>query len=554
MPTTVIPIINQNSRFQFWKLSEIFVGPSGPPESKYVPNVDDAVWDWNTGLYRVTAVNSLTNESTLVPHSFTNLNAGVIDEDTLLSSGPSRVSESFRVYVDPTAFPYRLAVDARLHCFSSEASYIKIFQGADIGPTGHVISAMFDNMNVFQSENIPLTTVGIHDITNLSIKAPALGFSTDLLADNDLVTCVIYSSTNAVLYAARMIVMTTNFVHSTDLTKKFIVGIELLSPYLSVTDNHLLEYPVNMLVQSGSLQGRVTYNDATFEDLPIDGNRFVLTGLNRYVATEAGNHADLTLIYNLQPNEYAYGVSSPVPNRFIQEEYRITTIPADGAYTVKLFITPYWNATLGKWSLDYYLYDLDRDTKILATPFIESIINTPAFDGSLLNTWQFLTVAVNLNAVDNAYLSYRYVQTFAIQLKAGGTNTISDDFYLLEYTQGITFGAGLRAHVTPDTINTGQKRINISQNLSTVEDWLDRVYRPIKPLRIVGEESVPPLPTHVIVRVGATWVRELLIGNVVNLIENVTIPLVNGGTVYLEFIKRDSSDLELGIVSLNIVQ
>jgi hypothetical protein len=73
-------------------------------------------------------------------------------------------------------------------------------------------------------------------------------------------------------------------------------------------------------------------------------------------------------------------------------------------------------------------------------------------------------------------------------------------------------------------------------------------------LRIVGEESVPPSPTHVIVRVGATWVRELLIGNVVNLIENVTIPLVNGGTVYLEFIKRDSSDLELGIVSLNIVQ
>lgn len=554
MPTTVVAIVEPGRGFRFWHISEIFIGPGGPITAKYVPNVNDAVMDWDNGVLRVTAVDSITNESTLVPHSFTNLNGGIVQEDVLLSSGPNRVSESFRLYINTSVTPHRMAIDGRLHIYTNNASYVKVFKGTDISATGHVISAMYNNMGVYLSENIPLETVGIHGVTNLSIKAPQEGYSTEPLIDNDIATVVFYSATNAVLYIARVLAVNSNFVHTADLTKRFIVGIELLSPYKSVTDDHLLEYPVNMIVQSASLQGRLIYNDATTEDLPIDGTRFVLTGINRYIATEAGNSADISLIYNLQPNEYAYNVSAPLPNRFIQEEYKITTVQADGAYTVKLFVVPYWSNALGRWALDYYLYDLDRDTKLLVTSHIEHPINTPAFDGTLLNAWQFLTVGINLNDADNAYLGYQYVQTFAIQLKNGGTNTTSDEYFLLEYQLANTYGSGIKAISSPDLINVGQKRLDISQNLTNVQDWLNRVYYPLKPLILQGVETTPPVPTHVILRIGASWTRELAIADAVNFIEGITTPIAPGTLVRLEFIRRESVDLELAVVSLNVKQ
>lgn len=554
MPTTVVPILEPNRGFRFWHISEIYAGPSGPIAACFVPNVNDGVWDWNNGLSRVTFVDPITHESTLEPHSFTNLNGGVVQEDVLLSSGPNRVSESYRAYIDTSVTPYRLGLDSRLFSYTNTATYCKVFQGTDIGPTGHVISAMFNNLGVFISENIPLVTVAMQDVTNLDIKAPPEAWSMEALNDGDIVTVVFYTATNAVISVSRLIVMRSNFIHKVDNTRRYITGIELLSPYLSPTDTHLLEYPVNMTVQSGSLLGRLTYNDATYEDLPIDGTRFVLTGLNRYIATEAGNHADLTLVYNLQPNEYAMGVSAPVPNRFIKQHYRLTTVQADGAYTVKLFVVPYWDTLTSRWKLDYYLYDLDRETKILATPHVEAAIASATFNGSLLNAWQFLSVAVNLNDVDNAYLSYRYVLNFAIQLKNGGTNTTADEYYLLEYTSGSTFGSGIKAISSPDLINASQKRLDISQNLTQVSDWLNRVYWPLKPIYSPTVEVNAPAPTHVIVRIGSSWVRELVIEDVVNFIEGITATITPGTTVRLEFIRRESTDLELGVVSINVQQ
>lgn len=550
MPT-VVPVVDQNRGFRFWGLGEIYVGPLGPAKARYVPNVDDAVWDWNTGLFRVTDVDIITNLSSLESWSFTDMNGGVIPEDIILSTGPNRVSESYRVYIDTSVTPHRMAFDSRLYINASEADHVKLFLGTDITASGHVISGMFNISNVLVSEDIPLELVVMPTVTNVGIKTPTPAWVIEPVADGDIVTAVVYSDTGIKLSAFHLIVKQTNFIHTTDTSKKYIVDIELLSPYLSTTDNQLLEYPVNMTIQSGSLQGRLTYSDATTEDLPIDGTRFVLLGMDRFIATQAGNSADLVLVYNLQPNEYALGVSSPLPNRFKSKEYRVTSIAANGAYTVKLFVAPYWNTALSRWSLDYYLYDIDRDTVLLVTPHVESPINTPAFNGSLLNAWQFLTVALNLNDADSGYLSYRYVQTFSIQLKASGTNTLADEYYLLEYVNGVTIGSGLKALASPD-VNLGEKRLDLSQNLANLNDWLLRLYYPIKPLLVPNVETTPPLPTHVRLNIGASWSRDIPIADILESVDGITAAITTGTKALLSFYVDDSLDLELGVISLNI--
>ena len=64
MSDVVVPIHNPDGKFHLWHMREIFRGPN---TGRYVPNIDDAVWDWDTGLYRVTAVDLTTGLSTRFP-------------------------------------------------------------------------------------------------------------------------------------------------------------------------------------------------------------------------------------------------------------------------------------------------------------------------------------------------------------------------------------------------------------------------------------------------------------------------------------------------------
>lgn len=547
MPT-VVPVIDESRGFRFWHKKEIYIGPTGPTEARFVPNVDDAVWDWDTGLYRVVAVNATL--STLEPWSFTDMNGGVIPEDIILSTGPNRVSESYRVYIDTSVTPHRCAFDSRLYINSQEADHVKLFLGTDIGPSGHVISGVFNVSNVLISEDIPLQLVVMPTMVNVGIKTPVVASVIEPVADGSLVTAVVYSATGVKLSAFHLITKLTNFIHTVDTSKRYIVDIELLSPYLSTTDTHLLEYPVNMTLQSGTLQGRITYNDATTLDLPIDGSRFSLLGMDRFVANTAGNSADLVLLYNLQPNEYALGLNVIGAQRFKTKEYRVTAISSNGAYSVKLFVAPYWNVGTGRWALNYYLYDLDRDTHLLVTPFVETVINTLPFDGTVMNAWQFMNVAINLNDADNSYLNYRYPQSFAIQLRNAGSNATADEYFLLEYQTGITFGSGIKAIVSPD-VNLGQKRLDISQNLTNTNDWVNRVYYPLKPLILSSVETVPPVPTFVRIEIGSSWTRDIPIAQITQQITGITTPVLNGTPITLRFIKQEATELQLAVVSIN---
>lgn len=552
MPTT--PIIDEGRGYREWHIREIFTGPSGT--GKFVPNIDDKVIEWTGGLvtYRVVAVDSLTHLSTLdrvVP----DMGGGVLAEDVLLGTGPGMVSESYRVYLNTDNFPITMAFDARLHVYGTAASYVKLFRGNDISSvTGMVVSAIYNLSNAVISENLPLEAVTYAGTPSVAIKTPTVAWCTEPLADGEVVTAVVYDGSDNVLSISRLLAVRTNFVRTADAGRRFILGIELLSPYLSVTDDHLLEYPVNMLLQSGSLQGRVRYSDATEEDLPIDGTRFTLMGGDNFIATELGRTVPLVLKYTLQPNEYAYGISQPGTERFLTETYQLTTVESQNMYSVRLFVEPVWTST--EWVLHYWLYTLDRSERWYAgkntdpSPLVQISPSTP-FDGTQLNVIQNLMLAANLDQIDPGFLYYRYIQNVSIQLKAGGSNTLSTNYWTMEYHDNRFYGSGNYAPFGPDPANPSLKRLDISLNLADETDWLNEMYWPLEPLRLPPLEMTAPTPTHVRVWIGTGWSRELTIAEALQPIDGITAAITQGTSARLEFFQRTvSGDLELALGSI----
>lgn len=83
----VVPEIDLNRVQRFWHMSQIYDGPSKP--GRIVPNVDDAVLDWTSGLWRVVAVDTFkTNLSYMVRVNMATLGGGVDDNDKAIVTGP----------------------------------------------------------------------------------------------------------------------------------------------------------------------------------------------------------------------------------------------------------------------------------------------------------------------------------------------------------------------------------------------------------------------------------------------------------------------------------
>lgn len=547
MPTK---IQDQNRGFKIWAPSEIYTGTTG--QGAFVPNVGDAVLDWTQGWFKVVDVDYSTGLSTLQPHDFNTVVGGVIDADVLLGSGPGHISESYRLYVNTETVPFSAAMDARLRIYGSTAHHIKLFLGTDVGETAVPISYVPNTVN---TDNIPLELVVMPGQNNVAVKVPATFKITEPVSDGELVTAVVYASNGTVLSICKMIVKLTDFIRTTDASQKMITGIQLLSPFMSQTDNHLLEYPINLPVQSGSLKGRVLYDDNSFLELNVDGTKFSLLGMDSYIASNLGQTKPLVLTYLLSNNEYSALVEGPSSGeRYLSEEYTLRTVEAQGVYTVKIFVVPKWITTgTPRWALDFYLYNLDRDQWFLVTPYVEYGALSPTFDGQSFAA-QELTVAVNLNQLGASYGYFRHVQTFTITMNALGNINTAADYYTLEYTDGNpVFGTNLKV-IGGVSATPGMYTLDISCGKTDKATWLEALYNRIEAIYSPSLEVAPPTPNYVRVKIGTGFTREVELAEFDNLlnanrfmVDLVTINPTQGTTVRFEFIKRTvSGDQELG--------
>ena len=195
---------------------------------------------------------------------------------------------------------------------------------------------------------------------------------------------------------------------------------------------------------------------------------------------------------------------------------------------------------------------MNRQTVLDVTSAIETSPSTGVFNGLLLNVRQTLTVSLDLANVSGSYLPYRFVQTFAIQLKASGGNMLANNYWQIEYSNGHVYGAGLIATRQPDQVNPLDSMVDVSLGLLDTEDWLNRLYRPTEPLLVAGSEVTPPTPTHFRIRIGS-FVREVLLTDFYIPVNAIPGTLLQGTAVRLEFFLRDGPvDYELGLGSLTL--
>lgn len=541
-PTPLQPEKNPNRGFRVWLSNQIYTGPTGA--GSYVPNIDDMVVDWTGGFGRVIDVDPTTNLSTVDPHNFAQ--GANVDPGLIYAGGVGTPSGAFCVYMNASQIPISINVHALWRTYSVDAAYAKIFKGTNIGSTGHVISALLDNAGNPISENLPMQDLVLPGVTNLGCKTVGAGYSLEALNDGETVSVVVYSSNGTVLRVDRLPIVNTGFIRSLDASKKYVTSVELISDYLSPSNPNLIEYPVNMVVQSGMFQGRVHYSDGSQLTLPIDGTQMSLYGINSFVPSQVDQTVSVVLDYQLGLNEFSYNLSQPSPDRHVSKRYDLKVVMADGNYGARLYPVPIWNSVLAKYELKFYLYTLARTNAYDVSAYVTSSSGSPAFSGDSWNVAQTLSVAFNMANLGNSFQPYIHIETFRILLNNPAVNSNATQYVGVTSSLDGNISTGQMARYVESSV-AGQYELRLDNNFVQLNEWLNQFYFGENPLRIGGVEFTAPRPTHVRLIVGNSFMRIVPIEDVIGTISNVSIASAQGKTLLMQFIAYDNgSTIELG--------
>jgi hypothetical protein len=541
-----IPVYDPEGSWRIWSLDEIWSGPTGPGEDRFVPKELDYVIDPPTyTTYIVDHLDPISLTPTLREIRPSYLSGTFSDIDILFGVGPGTQADTYRIYIDKSVTPFNLAVDNRLKIAGSMCSYCKIFKGGDLTNAGNVVSMVYDNNGNFVSNNVPLEIVAIDNHTNYFIKTVAACKTTFDLLDGEVVTAVMYDNAGHVISKRQLLVENTSFIRSLNVSTKYITHISLKSPFIPLTNDHLIEFPLNVPVNALNMVGVVHYNDGSTLELPVDGTRFKMLGIDQYLSAIEGQDIDLVLAYALAPNEVSYG-NNMIPG-YITESYVLRTVNPNFSYSVKLFCYPEWvNDTYG-YKLNWFLLNLDRNVMFEVTNHIQFNPATGTFDPLGYGVTQRKSVAVNLKAVSPIFEEFLHTQLVDISLYASAPTVLGTAWTVAHEANGSrpAYGVNILAKKKSTYV------LNIDAGINNYNDWLEHVYKRTYPLINSITEIQPPNPTHVQVRYGLETI-EIPVANW-NQDITFTTALANYGSVFMTFIRRIGPEIKyLAVASMFI--
>lgn len=538
------PVYQPEARWCFWGLHEIYVGQQG--EKRYVPKVNDYVIDYGTNTtYIVDHIDPITLLATLREKRPANMSYTFAETDILFGVGPGTQSDTYRMYVDKSVMPYKATIDQRLKVAGSATSYAKVFRGSDLGETGKVISKVFNNSGMLVSQNVQLEVAAIDSHVNYSIKTVIPFFTTEDLPDGEIVTVVLYSDNGHVVSKRQLLVENTTFIRSVNTSTKYVTNISLESPFLSLTQDNVIELPLNIPLNSLNLTGVVHYSDGTTLKLPVNGSKFKILGLGQLVSSIIGQQLELVLSYVLGTNEVAYnGVTSD--GKYITENYKIQIINPNNSYAVKLFCYPVWINSINGYSLQWWLYNLDRNTYFDVTSLVTFSPVTGPYNSKAYGQLQRKSVSINLKNVSGAFKSFVHTQLVDIVLYGEPQN--GDTPWSIAHesiADRPVYGEDISAK------KIGNQSLNLTNEFLNVTLWKENIYRRIYPLTDGTSELQAPEPTHFVAQYSTVEV-EVPIANW-NQDINFGVNITNYKNVNLRFIKRTpNGDLQLGVASMVI--
>ena len=525
-------------------------------QGTYVPREDDSILDWSNGFKRVSRVDPTTFVADLVSWDIPDNSDDIDDEDRLLGTGPGKTSESYRVYIDTRVTPHVLDINSRHHAYGEKAKEIIVFLGTDTDKdSGEVISQFYAQNGDYVGPEIPLDLTWNPDPNNRAQKAPVTGWTMHNLPDGQLVTVVVYNQGGSPIDQAKMLVHNTNITRHPQDGMKRVEKIEAISPYLSKVEPNTFYVPINATQAQLAMQAKVTYLDGTYSIQSVvdeDANgKFKMIGLKHWSPTIAGVPQELSLTYELTPeNEFSF-LQGVTANGRVETPYRIIGVPADPARSLKLFVFPYWVSDVEGYKLDYWLYDLAREVSYrVPVAAVELSETSPSFDGFNYTSTQYLDFGVRLGAIDNRYdANERHVQRVIVQLQRSGGTRASNWRVKFANSQKNWYGDGLECAVR--SAGAGLSTATVSNGETTKAAWLQKVYYNADPLYDPQTENIAPEPTHFIL-VTKTRQVEVPVSQFATAITFVN-DLKEGETIYLKWIKRmTAGTLQLGVTGLPV--
>lgn len=539
-----VPIYQPEARWCFWGLHEIYQGQEGT--QRYIPKVNDYVIDHETyTVYKVVSINPVTwipelqeTRPSWLPWTFN-------EDDILFGLSPGTASDTFKLYFDDTVQPYDCAVDFRYRAPGIDTRYVKFYAKSDSSDRGEVISRVYDTSGNFISDSVGLELIESDSHTTYNWRIINVFKTTRHLKDGEIILGVFYNDRGHVIHKRQFIVENTSFIRRVNSEQKYITHIGLDNPFISDTDSHRIEFPLNIPLNALNTWGVVYYTDGTSIRLPVDNTKFSLLGSDTILSTIVGERHDLVLRYRLSQNESSIHLTTH-DNNFLTEDYKLFVSNPNNAYSVKLYGYPVWMGSGFGYKMQWFLYNLDRNVVFDVTDKVYFAINGEIFDPKAYGYVQRRTVCVNLKEVSPSFRPYIHTQVVNIELVQPYNERNTCWRMLNEQGAGkLSYGQDLFAIRDPNG------KIKIDCGYTSLDEWLEVTYDRTYSLVNKAYETKPPRPTHIEL-IHKNSIRRYSIDDYNKLLlENVsTSP---GDTVFIKFIKIGiPNDIHLSIAAMII--
>lgn len=554
-----VPIHRPTDPWVQWALKDMYavkfldgsvVGPT-VGANKFIPNIGD--WIIDTELFRyyeVLGVDQFTGVATVRPRQLPKDPGEFSQDDILLGPGPGTQADTYRALLDTSKIPHLLRIERRCWVGGTMTKHAKIFLG---GPHGRVIGVFYDQQGNLLGDEIPLELLTIgEDVVNYTKKTVVPCYTKETMKNGEVVTVVFYGDDGEVVSTRQCLVWNTAWIDGVYSGTKYVTGISLRSPYLSAADPALIQFPMNMPLRSLITMGVVHYSDGTTKELPLDASgKFSVFGFENFVATIVGQEVPLVLTYKLSDDEAAYGLSVG-ENKHISVKMKAVTTRAEGAYSLKLFAYPVWIDRVNGYRLEWFLYNLDRQTVYYVTPWVQIGASSRAFNPIGYGISQRLIVNLNLNQVDGTFKPYEFTQSIDITLRQAADDP-GNTPWTIAFNPNQDPEYGQNVFAAAEFVNVNFWKLNLDSGATTLEEWLQKLYYNTKPLSDPTREAAPVIPNFFRVKFGSQviecqlsqWNQELTVGR----------GLVNNQTLFIEFFRRiNGNDLELAVAGLVIRQ
>lgn len=503
----------------------------------------------NKLLYIVSYVDVSTWKSTLLPFEFVNNGGSESDYPLFPKHEYGMLQGELPLYVDYSVSPPFARASAI--AYAANPSYALLFEGSSILEGQKPISAVYANQDLV-TDKIGVETVmpaGFNveqDIlkctTPFSVTLPK-----EQLKNGTRTTLVYYDTNKNPICSYSLMTQHSEYLRDRRLARRFVKDIELVAPWFTNSSTpNTLYIPVNLMLSSIEFTANVHYSDGDIESYPVNGydsvSGFTLHGINRYKPVSPNQKGSLVLTYFFKEGEEAYIADPGTPNHK-SESYTIVGVAADGAYTPRLYIYPYWT-TAGGWKLKMYLCDLTRKFMTDVTQYVKINSASPAFSGNAYGVEQPMIFNLTLSDVNASYSNWTFTQQAVIVLYNDGTSTMRK--WSVGHSANEPGFQNLEVLYVSNT--SGGQTAKFNGSYANVSAFLDAAYYAMDPSLDPLREETPPVPTHMaFYRQNGNKIT-LPIGNYNNLpLDEWT--MTNAETFYIGWIKRDSSgnELQLGV-------